>query len=403
MNPILLILTIGTGTRGEHSNLAAGMISTIRKTAPRLFWLVPSGHKDSRETANLVREEMGEEFSFQAWSESEPYCCIEQPDDLFSCRASLREVIARARGKARRGERLIVNPTSGTKQMSVGATLAALDAEIGEIVFTTGERSDGVVKTGTERLTRFETQQFFAERTWREARRLVEFGSFRGAANLLEEHAKGDLKEAREVALCLYEWQRLNYEWARQIAASSSAPELGPCRGHLEMLARSPELSIEHLGDLLASADALLGWEEPEEALARYYRGMEMAAKIRLKEGWQIAPPYDVPALEAACPRLAKRFRELARDGRVMLGLARSMEILESLQDELGQEYWRDQSLRTLLSSRNETFAGHGTKSVSLSEVKAARKATERLLKRFFPNLEVYWTLHSRPEFPALG
>lgn len=52
----LLILTVGTGTRGEHSNLAQGLVNTLGKLRPRLFWLVPSTSPESLAVAELVRD-----------------------------------------------------------------------------------------------------------------------------------------------------------------------------------------------------------------------------------------------------------------------------------------------------------------------------------------------------------
>ena len=150
--PFLLILTVGTGTSGQHSNLAQGLVNTLCQRRPRLFWLVPSASPDSITLAKLVQGAAPAGCVFQPWSTSQPFHQITQHDDLFVCPTALREVIQRARQQLIQGEELIVNPTSGTKQMSVAATLAALDEGIGEIVFTVGERADGVVKTGTERM-----------------------------------------------------------------------------------------------------------------------------------------------------------------------------------------------------------------------------------------------------------
>ena len=208
---------------GKHPALAQGLINTLSKVQPRLFWLVPSAHPDSTEIAELVRELAPNGFCFQPWNTSTRYCSIAEPDDLFVCRSTLRQVIACARKFLERGERLLVNPTSGTKQMSVAATLAALDEEIGEIIFTVGERHDGVVRTGTERLVTFSTEQFFRERTLREAERLFQAGAYHGAALLLKQYGQA-ASDAHDLAACLREWQRLNYEEARQIAAGASAP-----------------------------------------------------------------------------------------------------------------------------------------------------------------------------------
>ncbi len=37
----LLILTAGTGTKGEHSNFAQGLVNALHELRPRLFWFVP--------------------------------------------------------------------------------------------------------------------------------------------------------------------------------------------------------------------------------------------------------------------------------------------------------------------------------------------------------------------------
>ena len=52
----LLILTVGTGTAGKHSDVASGLARTIDLTAPRLFWLVPSESERSRPVADIIRD-----------------------------------------------------------------------------------------------------------------------------------------------------------------------------------------------------------------------------------------------------------------------------------------------------------------------------------------------------------
>ena len=42
-----LILTVGTGTAGKHSDIAQGLANTIRQVRPRKFWLLPSASEKS--------------------------------------------------------------------------------------------------------------------------------------------------------------------------------------------------------------------------------------------------------------------------------------------------------------------------------------------------------------------
>src|SRR5439155_8914965 len=110
----------------QHSNLAQGLVNTLHQLRPRSFWLVPSASSDSVTLAEIVRDDAPTGCAFQPWSPTQPFRQIEQQDDLFVCRTALRKVINTAQHQLAQGERLIVNPTSGTKQMSVAATLAAL-------------------------------------------------------------------------------------------------------------------------------------------------------------------------------------------------------------------------------------------------------------------------------------
>ena len=387
MNDCLLILTVGTGTAGIHSNLAQGLINTLSQLQPRLFWLVPSGHPDSTGMADLVRESAPTGSCFQSWNTSTLYCSIAEPDDLFVCRSTLRQVIASARKFLERGERLLVNPTSGTKQMSVAATLAALDEEIGEIIFTVGERHDGVVRTGTERLVTFSTEQFFRERTLREAERLFQAGAYHGAALLLKEYGQAP-RDAHDLAACLREWQRLNYEEARQIAAGASAPTLVKLRHHLTQLAHSPEESLLVLGDLMSGADDLLRWGDCEEALARYYRATEVAAKLRLAEKHHLPRPYKLADLRDAAPSVQGSLEANARNGVCYLGLRQAMQVLQALGDRFADDYFADGKLGELLNLRNETVAGHGASAVSQHSVEAVRSRLGSFLRRHFQGLD---------------
>ncbi len=361
-----LILTVGTGTAGRHSNLAAGLRRTLELIAPERFWLVPSASEDSILVADLVREGLA---GFQPWgSEGEPYRCIALHDSLADCRATVREVIAAARRGAK-GARLLVNPTSGTKQMSAGATLAALDEGVGEIIFTIGERSDGVVVTGTEKLETFNPASFFAERDLATAARLFEAGAHRAAASLLSAHLDSghpEVRRAQEVAHCAYDWQGLRFGAARQTASRSDSPVLLPLRSALTRLGEGDGLAF--IAELLASAGRCLDWQEPDEALSRGYRAAELMAQFQLAERHGITKPYALSLLQEALPSRAEAFAAQARKGTLQLGLGQAFDTLQALGDPLAKAYFATNGGKRL-SLRNDTLFGHGNTSVSSKEV----------------------------------
>jgi hypothetical protein len=395
----LLILTVGTGTAGKHSDVAAGLARTIDLTAPKLFWLVPSASEKSRPVADLIRESVTNPGAFCPWSTTAAYCAIQDPDDLHQCRAVVREVIAHARQQLKPGERLIVNPTSGTKQMSAGATLAALDEEIGELMFTVGERVDGVVKTGTEQAKTFSTEAFFFARDLRIAESLFEHGAFFAAAQLLRRHHQPDAMRARETALCLHEWQRMSYAKAATHAARFSED----LRLHLQQLADADPFGASVLGDLLAGADELLRWGDCEEALARYYRGAEHAAKVSLAEAYSLRPAsgrYRVEDLRKLLPnydKVAAELRLQPRNSLVQLTAQRAWDVLEAAQDPMAAAYNADQKLAEGLQRRNESMYGHGHEPVDGPQVQAVAARLRQLLRQHLPAAEACWSTVRRP------
>jgi Csm6 HEPN domain len=392
----LLILTVGTGTAGKHSDVAQGLVNTIDHIRPRHFWLVPSVDPKSTPVADLICEGVAAPAAFQPWSETAPYHAIARHDDIHECRQQVREVIQAARQLLRQGERLIINPTSGTKQMSAGATLAALDEEVDQIDFTTGQRVDGVVKTGTEEIQSFNVRAFLLQRDLRTANELFAAGAFFAAARLLRGYSEIDAVQAREKARCLHEWQRLNH----CKAASHAAKFDEDLRLHLKHLGEADEFSAERLGDLLASADELARWGDHEEALARYYRAAEQAAKVRLADAHALRPPYRLDGILNLLPagsRLADDFRRKARMGRVLLTAQVAWDLLDAMQDPMAAAYFADHALQQGLSRRNETMYGHGQASVDATQSLLVASRLRNLLRDHLPAAATCWNTTRRP------
>jgi len=378
MKSPLLILTVGTGTAGRYSSLADGLRSTITMLAPRLFWLVPSTSPDSQTIADLIREDFP---NFYPWADRIPYHAISEPDSLLTCRRVVREVIARARQELRKGERLLVNPTSGTKQMSAGASIAALDESLGEIVFTVGERTDGVVKTGTERLEFFDASSFFAERDLGLARELFSAGASGAAYHVLARHES--LVEPANVALCLHEWERLNYEGARKVAAAS--PALVASRHGLTTLADAARTAKPHpliVADLFETARVFHDRSDYESSLSHTCKGLEMGLRLRLFQTSGLYEPYrlqEVCALPISDDFRA-RLRKNSSDGKAcILGLRQVVEVLNSMGDPLAEAYRQDRALQRLVGVRNELI--HAIRPVSAADADAFLARSRALLE----------------------
>jgi hypothetical protein len=379
--PAFLVLTVGTGTAGPHSNLVLGLQNTLGIVKPDHYWLVPSASADSTAVADLVREL--HPAGFEPWSPSEPYRCIESHDSIAHCRDTMAEVLRHVRTLFKKGDRLLVNPTSGTKQMSAGATLAALDLEADEIQFTVGDRADGVVRTGTERLERFDPLEVFVSRDLRIAGELSAAGSHLAAHRLLARHARAfplnaldlqivagsgneklkTLVRAHELATlthCLHEWERQNYEAARQLAARCNLPQAVPARAPLQAFAEAAKSSKPHaaiVSDLLATATLLHRRGDHETSLFLACKALEGGLRLRLMELTGLSDPYSLEILRSlpVRPEILKRAEATSHDGTTtVLGLNQVVDILTCLSDPLAAAYRGDWRIASLVRLRNE-------------------------------------------------
>jgi hypothetical protein len=184
-------------------------------------------------------------------------------------------------------------------------------------------------------------------------------------------------------------------------AASHAAKFSEDLRTHLSALAQADAFSTPLLGDLLAGADELLRWGDCEEALARYYRGAEQAAKVRLAEAHSIRPPYRLESvlniLPAGCPLAEDLRRWGSRNGVILLTVQKAWDVLDACGDPIAKTYLADEKLQHGLQRRNESMYGHGQEPVEASQVHDVCDRMRNLLKDHLPAALACWSTARRP------
>jgi hypothetical protein len=389
----LALLTIGTGI-GARSTLSEGLRTTLSQLGPRRFWLVPSAHPDSVATADLVRE--GFE-AFASWSPDAPYRTLADHDDLDGCRRILRETIAAIRKELQTGERLVLNPTSGTKQMTAAAILAALDQGIGDIVFTTGKRTDGLVVAGTEQQTAFDPAGYFRERDLESAQELFASGAFLAAARILSRH-RSALPHAVATALTCHHWRRLDYT----TAVSAAATGREDLRQHLIRRAecrKSGSRSPEILADIVAWADHAKHLEDAELCVNGAYKALEYAARLAFQTRTGLVLPchYDeLSRLDLSEEWLRRAAENTRSDGIAATGVWQVLRALQYLGDSLGCGFFEDPLLCEFVFRRNESV--HDTRPVNMTEAEHDLQHLNTLFATSLPGLPSVWLPTSLPE-----
>jgi HEPN domain-containing protein len=359
------IFTVGTGTAGRHSNLAQGLINSIMHcVSGSRVDLFPSASPDSDTLAQMVVEQACSQRPDLIFAIPAKFS---DPDDLLACRHEFRALLRTVRD-ASPATHVVVNPTSGTKQMTAAATLACLDEGIGRIEFITGDRLDGVVCTGTERITAVDAARLMAERRLRDIRLLLGHGDYAAAARLGRE-VVAHFPLSAAVAATLAAWNRLDY--TESLRAASGHEALANTRRMLSRLREANEVSLDRAADILALAERELAFDRPEEALSAVYRCVELLAKTRLAElGCPPELHYAEHLIASLSPNEALKgeLRRLAgpQDRCLLLGLEKSLRLLEPTGFPLcglSREH------RNILSQRNETRFGHGAACVPAAEV----------------------------------
>ena len=402
-----LIMTVGTGTAGPHSNLVLGLRNTLAIVQPDSYWLIPSASPDSTAVADLVRELHPQ--GFEPWSPSTAYHAIDHHDSIRHCRDTVAEVLRQAQTLCKTGDRILVNPTSGTKQMSAGATLAALDLEAGEIQFTVGERADGVVMTGSERLECFDPSEVFISRDLRIAEELSRAGSHFAAHRLLARYSRpltlnaldhrlvassqnkklqrlvlaGDLSS---LALCLHEWERQNYEAARQLAAACHLPQMVSARAPLQQLAEAAKTAKPNaaiVADLLHTGSILHQQGDHEASLFIVCRALETGLRLRLMEKTELCDPFSLEILRTLPIKssLMERCEKSSQDhATARLGLKQIVEILSAIRCPLAKDYNEERRLSHFVGLRNEYT--HAVRHIKERESQEFHDLVSRLFKK---------------------
>jgi len=367
------VMTVGTGTAGKYSNLAQGLVNAValRIEAIKQVYLVPSHDENSHSIAELVMEEL-----MTKGIKAQIVASFSNPDGLLVCRREFREILSKLKKK-----QIIVNPTSGTKQMTAGATLATLDMGLGLIEFIGGERVDGIVKTGTEKIETVDAARLSAEQSARNILVLLKNGDFSAVA-LLAEMVESSFPLTASICRMLSAWNRLNYS-----EASRSAPagdEFAAIRNWLDNIRASVEYSLERIADLLALAERELKYSRVEEALSAIYRSVELMARFHLKE---LGCPPEMCFADHICKMIdvsGKTRKKLYKDQEnhqdrtLRLGLSDTLDILERSKFELCK--LRNESrLWHTLQDRNETRFGHGDKCIRKEKVQKLYDAVCKL------------------------
>lgn len=413
-----MIITVGTGKTGE--DIAGAICYSIDRERPdRILFLkttISSGTTMPHVLASPVLE-----------GRDVVEAVIDDPSDVQAiatiCEKHIRDLIDRGFSP----ENLVADFTSGTKAMSAGLTLAAINAGVGNLVYISGERDrDGRVIRGTEKAVSVRPNRMTAESLLDEAMRLFNAYQYDSCVKTLD-RAKSLYQGPGFVKRCAVLqalgrgyglWDRFDLRGAFSVLKGIDEKDLPEdwnvsrtVKLNKQALYReiNEDFCEERAVDLLENARRRGDAEKKyDDALARLYRLCEYIAQLQLKrEGLYKVKDGKVDTSDVALEGLPAEIQEKytrylnERDGKVMLPLYQSFNLLADVGNKIGKAFLQDERLsRKLLQIRNNSILAHGFTPVSPKTYKDMMGCLEDLLRTSMENVD---RLMSMVRFPTIG
>ena len=289
------------------------------------------------------------------------------------------------------GHEVIVDYTGGTKSMSVGLALAAMEFPQCKLSVVRGIRQDLVrVRNGMEVVSRLPSHTVFAQRQKRLCKGLISQYDYAAAVQILEGLSTlgfvDDEKEFnRLLVLCrsFAAWDKFDYhKTVAMMGTYKNDPLITEYYAALRQICATLEWYQDWAAggkktppvfmlvyDVLLNAERRAKQGQYDDAVSRMYRALEMYGQfcLRTYEPQLTSENLDVSLI----PEQHREYYEKKRGvgGKIQIGLIDDYELLTLLAHPVKQlwESWRNQ-IKGVLNKRNNSFLAHGREPVSYGE-----------------------------------
>ena len=209
-------MTVGTGTGDDverTKNLAHGIFYSIESHNPDEICFF--GSDDSRETLKYIHDDIIEDYGEYDFIE------INQIDDFKSFFNEIKSKIMEYKN-----EKVIIDYTSGTKTMTMSAAFASMVCRK-DLVFVSGERENGIVKPGTEKIISQNLFPVYDELMLDTVKDLFNTNRFEAGKLLLNDIVKSEDKEIYSKLFDIYyNFDIINYEKAFELFTTDFLKEV---------------------------------------------------------------------------------------------------------------------------------------------------------------------------------
>jgi len=366
------------GSRGSRISIdGEGMVCRDRPCAQ-------CGYKAKDRTSIVSRTDLkADDYKLIVVEPDNPYDCYEKANH------SIQYFL-------KRGDKVLVDYTGGTKSMTVGLAVASMEYPDCEIGLVGGKRIDTVkICDGMERVSKLPINVVYVNRQMSLFNRLVDRWDYQAATKILEDisgsgYVLDNTIFDHSLLLCraFASWDKFDYETAVPlIELFKNNDFIAPYNAVLkkvtaalswykmenQKVGRIPGFDLVY--DLLLNAERRAEQGNYDDAVSRTYRGLEMYAQFCLRSN---NPPLnsddiDIASLPADIQSLYEEKRNT--QGKVQLPLAGSYELLARIGHLVGTVWSRQKSrILNILEKRNYTFLAHGMNPIGKGDFQAMFK-----------------------------
>lgn len=301
-------------------------------------------------------------------------------DNLETCYLEARNVLERLHRDCPEA-RIIADYTGGTKTMTAGLAVAAVDFEWCALNVVAGTRADlEKVTEGTQFAKPLRVWNLRGKRKLREVQVRLKCFDYAGAASLLEAIAGMPISQpfseniAAGLAICrgLDTWDRFDHKGARNLIQPYRRHLVAECVMLDQLCQAKPRDPYIRAEDLLLNAERRAAQGRYDDAVARVYRALELIAQIRLKEHHETDTADVNPETQ---PEHAKEWlaRYRSHNGKIQLPLFAAWSLLEARGDSaLGSWFAKHKSrVKQFLGTRNFSILAHGDQPIGQTQWEA--------------------------------
>lgn len=377
--PRAMILTIGVPA-DPRQDIVDALVSEVEAERPERIVLIASSEslRNAKRLAGLIAGDGAEAAPVDASGGADGRVTIVRLESAHDLEEAFLQANRAIEGLIEKGiepEDVAINFTSGTKMMSAGAVLSAVFNRCMQMRYIVGAESG----SRNRRVIRTEPSAVFALQDIARARNLAMELRFKSAIAVLQgvddsllTASERDLRRALIRVTGAYDhWHHFHpekflelypgiafghplleefqlgadrLEALRALAAGMQRRELGP---HL-------------IVDLYNNGLRQLRAGEPDDALIRLYRALEMLAQ------WILLRDFGIDTNDVETRRIPPRDRvgfEALRsldDGLVKIGLRKAFDLLIILDTAVGRRFTESEPMKRFLAQRTSSILAHG-------------------------------------------